>query len=605
MCKICRNELFRLIGGSIQLIAIMGFDRKIDNPGQIVESWISRFQQLVDERRSDLTGELFESAGFWRDILAFTWDLRTFCGPEEIYQALDKYANGKGVGAFSVEGDAQTIGRKQLGTTIEAFLNFRTQAGPSRGHLRLRQSSADGKWKAWTFLTSLEDLHNFPEQAGPGRPRYDEEFGHWPGGRKPETEPFDSENPAVAVLGAGQAGLMVAARLQAFGVNVMVVERNERIGDNWRNRYQSLVLHNQIWGNRFPYLDFPDTWPIYLTKHHMANWLEHYASLLALNVRTCTRVTSARYDAAGQHWELAVNSGNGDRIIHPRHIVQATGLFDIVNEIPLPGEEHFTGLVFNAEAYRGQLAETGRRVLVVGTGSSGHDVAQDLCESGADVTILQRSSTCVVSIEPGAARAYSIYAEDGIPTDDADLVSNSYPLLALAELHRDLTKRIAELDRELLDGLINAGFEIDFGEDGSGFLMKYHRYGGGYYVNVGCSDLIVSGKIKVKQGVEIEQLTGNTVIFSDGTREEYDGVIVAAGYKNMSESVRAIMGDDVADKVGPIWGLDNEGEVRGMWRRTGQPGFWLMGGSLQQCRPFSKYLALQIKASEVGLLPRA
>jgi hypothetical protein len=322
-------------------------------------------------------------------------------------------------------------------------------------------------------------------------------------------------------------------------------------------------------------------------------------------VRTGTRVTSARYDAAGQHWELAVNSGNGDRIIHPRHIVQATGLFNIVNEIPLPGEEHFTGLVFNAEAYRGQLAESGCKVLVVGTGSSGHDVAQDLCESGADVTILQRSSTCVVSIEPGAARAYSIYAEDGIPTDDADLVSNSYPLLALVELHRDLTKRIAELDRELLDGLINAGFAIDFGEDDSGFLIKYHRYGGGYYVNVGCSDLIVSGKIKVKQGVEIEQLTGNTVIFSDGTREEYDGVIVAAGYKNMSESVRAIMGDDVADKVGPIWGLDNEGEVRGMWRRTGQPGFWLMGGSLQQCRPFSKYLALQIKASEVGLLPRA
>jgi putative flavoprotein involved in K+ transport len=216
--------------------------------------------------------------------------------------------------------------------------------------------------------------------------------------------------------------------------------------------------------------------------------------------------------------------------------------------------------------------------------------------------MLQRSSTCVVSVEPGAARAYSIYSDDGLPIQDADLAGNSFPFAVVAELHKEMTKRIAEMDRDLLQGLQAAGFATDFGEDNSGFLMKYHRYGGGYYINVGCSELIVQGKIKIKQGVEIRRLEGKTVIFTDGTSMDVEVLVIATGYSNMSESVRALMGDEVADRVGPVWGFDSEGEVRGMWRPTGQDGFWLMGGSLQQCRPYSKYLALQIKAREVDLV---
>jgi putative flavoprotein involved in K+ transport len=189
-----------------------------------------------------------------------------------------------------------------------------------------------------------------------------------------------------------------------------------------------------------------------------------------------------------------------------------------------------------------------------------------------------------------------------MPIQDADLAGNSFPFPVVAELHKEMTKRIAEMDRDLLQGLRDAGFATDFGEDNSGFLMKYHRYGGGYYINVGCSELIIEGKIKIKQGVEIARLEGNTVFFTDGTSMDVDVLVVAAGYSNMSESVRSLMGDTVADRVGPIWGLDAEGEVRAMWRSTGQSGFWLMGGSLQQCRPYSKYLALQIKAREVGLV---
>jgi putative flavoprotein involved in K+ transport len=286
-------------------------------------------------------------------------------------------------------------------------------------------------------------------------------------------------------------------------------------------------------------------------------------------------------------------------------VVLATGVFGVPHRLEIPGAEHFTGRLLHATEYTGGVPAAGVRALVVGSGSSAHDVAQDLYEAGAQVTMLQRSSTCVVSLEPGAARAYSIYREDGAPTEDCDLVNNSFPLPLLAELHKDMTERIAQLDDTLLRGLRAAGFQLDFGDDGSGFLMKYHRTGGGYYINVGCSDLIVAGKIKVKHGAEIAGLDGRRVRFTDGTAADTDMIVVATGYQNMSESVRALFGDGVAAQVGPVWGMDAEGEVRAMWRRTGQPGLWIMGGSLQQCRPYSKYLALQIKGCQEGLVPLA
>ena len=151
-------------------------------------------------------------------------------------------------------------------------------------------------------------------------------------------------------------------------------------------------------------------------------------------------------------------------------------------------------------------------------------------------------------------------------------------------------------------GLNRAGFATNNGEEDGGFLTNFHRRGGGYYINVGTSDLIVSGDIKVKHGTTISGFDGRIVHFDDGSESEFDLVIIAAGYENMQESVRAIMGEDVAEKVGPVWGMDDHGELRAMWKRTGQEGFWIAGGSLRQNRSFSKYLALQIKGRELGLL---
>jgi cation diffusion facilitator CzcD-associated flavoprotein CzcO len=160
------------------------------------------------------------------------------------------------------------------------------------------------------------------------------------------------------------------------------------------------------------------------------------------------------------------------------------------------------------------------------------------------------------------------------------------------------------MDAELLAGLEKPGFKLDFGADGSGLFTKFLTRGGGYYIDVGASTLIAEGKIKLKQGVGIERLEPDGVVFTDGTALPADVVVLATGYQNMRESARTLFGDEVANRCQPVWGLDREGELRTVWRRSGRPGLWFMGGNLQQARTCSKFLALQIKAIEEELIPR-
>lgn len=561
--------------------------------------WLASFERHVSSDDLGALGALFHVDSYWRDMLAFQWDFRTHSGRDRIVEAWRHALSSHRVIDIQLEeSNVAVFDRKGYGESVEAFFTFGTPTGHCRGHLRLlKPSTSDAPWNAWTLFTSLEDIRGHEERAGRHRGRTT-----LPHGAQPDPGPPRALiDPQVLVIGAGQGGLAVAARLQQLDIDTLVIDREQRVGDNWRNRYQSLLLHNQIWANHLPYLPFPASWPAYLSKDEMADWLEAYAKVLHLNVQMQATLVSAARDEAAGRWNVRMRTADGGvREVHPRHVIQATGVFGVPNRPQLHGADRYTGTLVHAEDYGAGFPALGSRVLVIGTGSSGHDAAQNLHKRGAQVTMLQRSSTCVVSVEPGAARAYSIFAEDGPPVEDADFVTNSLPFPLLTELHKQLTHRIAALDKELLDGLAKAGFALDFGEDGSGFLMKYHRYGGGYYINAGCSELIIAGKVKVKRGT-VQDLQGTTVHFSDGTSEAFDAIVVAAGYKNMSESVRAVFGDVVADKVGPVWGLDDEGEVRAMWRPTAQPGFWLMGGSLQQCRPYSKYLAMQIKAAELGL----
>lgn len=160
------------------------------------------------------------------------------------------------------------------------------------------------------------------------------------------------------------------------------------------------------------------------------------------------------------------------------------------------------------------------------------------------------------------------------------MLNMSVPNPVGARLKVDANREINRRDATLLNGLTAAGFALDSGPDCSGLFMKYLHRGGGYYIDVGASQLVADKKIKIKQGQEIERVNAHSITFTDGSELEADEIVFATGYQNMRETARKIFGDELADRVRDVWGFDEEGETRTMWRRTGHPGFWFFGGTL-------------------------
>ena len=187
------------------------------------------------------------------------------------------------------------------------------------------------------------------------------------------------------------------------------------------------------------------------------------------------------------------------------------------------------------------------------------------------------------------------------PVEDADIINMSVPNPLTKRLAIDSTREMMRRDQKLLRGLTDAGFAVDSGPDGAGLFIKYLSRGGGYYIDVGTSQLIADKKIAIKQGQEVKVIKPHSLVLADDSELEADEIVFATGYQNMRESARKVFGNELADAVHDVWGFDDEGEVRGMWRRSGHPGFWFFGGNLALCRFYSRLLALQIKAIEIGL----
>jgi putative flavoprotein involved in K+ transport len=349
-------------------------------------------------------------------------------------------------------------------------------------------------------------------------------------------------------------------------------------------------------------MPFPPNWPTYIPKDKLAAWFEAYVESMELNYWTATELEGGTYDASSGCWSVVLRGADGTRRkMHPRHVVMATGLSGVPSLPDIPSLRNFAGTILHSSQYGDGVSWRGKKALVIGTGNSGHDIAQDLYSSGADVTLVQRSSTLIVNIEPSAQLPYALY-DEGPPLEDCDLITVSMPFALMRKSHIRFTEQARELDAQLLDGLRRVGFRLDFGEDGSGWQFKYLTRGGGYYFNVGCSDLIVEGKIGLMQWSDIAEFVAEGVHTHAGDTLAADLIVLATGYKGQEHTVRKLFGDAVADRVGPIWGFGDDDELRNMFACTAQPGLWFVAGSLAQCRIYSKYLALQIKAIETGLL---
>ena len=578
----------------------------------IFSAWLEKFGAAIEEGNAPALMEFFADDSYWKDYLSFTWEHRTFAGLQQIREAFEATKEQVRPRAFRVaSGRAAPHLRRRSGKNVlEAFFDFETRFGKGTGFVRLLHKPDDPtNPRVWLMLTSLQQLHEFHEQVGPQRPTGDKYAKNttpenWRDDRIRQVA-FEDRDPEVLIVGAGHAGLILAARLGQFQVDTLVIDKAPRVGDNWRNRYHSLTLHNESMANHMPYLSFPDTWPVWLPKDRLADWLESYASALDVNVWTGTELTGAWYDGQTKTWTASLRRSDGtERQMKCKHLVVAIGVSGSIPHMPdIPGLKEFAGEVKHSSQYKSGKFYKDKNAIVIGTGNSAHDVAQDLYLNGAKkVWMFQRSPTCVVSLDPSAKMVYNVYSE-GPPVDDIDLMTGAIPYPVLEDTYKFMTRRHAELDKDLTQRLNRAGFETYYGRDDTGFHMMYLRGEGGYYIDVGCSELIADGKVGVIQARDTDCFVRDGLRMKNGEVVPCDLVVLATGFKNMQEGIRQLVGDEIADRVGPIWGFDEDNQMRGMWRRTAQDGFWVMGGGLIDARLHSRFMAIEIKAALEGILP--
>ena len=572
----------------------------------LVEQGLDRLDAALQSESRSSVAAMFAVDGHWRDLLAFTWTITPCQGAEEIATLMaGKQGAARARGFAVAEGRTPPRRVQRAGIdVIEGILQFETELGRGYGVVRLLASEPS---RAFQLMTSLHELKGFEERIGKRRPTgeaFSRNFGgtNWSEQRL-ASQAYTDREPVVLIAGGGQAGLSLAATLGRIGVDALVVDRFARVGDCWRQRYHSLALHNDTSFNHLPYMPFPPSWPTYLPKDMVADWFEAYAWAMEINFWTGTELVGGNYDESASRWNAVVRSTDGkERTLHPRHLVFANGLVGAPHVPQLPGLKDFKGDVLHTVEFTHGGNWRGKKALVIGTGTSGHDVAQDLHANGCDTTIVQRGSTMVVSINPSAKLVYGIY--NGVPVEDGDLLASTNTKPIVKKNLQLLTARMLEYDKKTNDALIARGFKFDAGEDGAGHQWKVRTRYGGYYLDAGCSQLIIDGEVGLLQFAQIDRFVADGALLKDGRVEPADLVVLATGFVAQEVVVAKILGEAMAKKVGPVWGFGPDGEMNNMWKRTAQEGLWFVGGSFANCRTYSRYVALQIKAIEEGLLSK-
>ena len=581
-------------------------------PTARVQAFLDTFGAALEERRIEDAVTMFADECYWRDLVSFTWNIKTVEGRDEVRAMLESQLDRVGPSDWRVaDGEEAT----EADGVTEAWITFETEVARGYGLIRLKNG------RIWTLLTTMVELKGFEEKKGARRIKGAEHGVHkgrksWLELRQDEQARLGyEEQPYVVIIGGGQGGIILAARLRRLGVPTIVVEKNARPGDSWRNRYKSLCLHDPVWYDHLPYLPFPDDWPVFAPKDKIGDWLEMYTRIMELDYWGSTTCKSARYDEASGEWTVVVDRNGEEVTLRPKQLVLATGMSAVPNVPKFPGAENFKGEIQHSSQHPGPDAYAGKKVVVIGSNNSAHDIAGALWEVGADVTMIQRSSTHIAKSDTLMELALGgLYSEEavanGIDHHKADLIFASVPYKIMAGFQIPVYDEMKKRDADLYDRLEKRGFMLDFGEDGSGLFMKYLRRGSGYYIDVGASELVADGKIKLKSGVAVKEIREHSIVFDDGDELEADLIVYATGYSSMNGWAATLISQETADKVGKCWGLGSgtrkdpgpwEGELRNMWKPTQQDALWFHGGNLHQSRHYSQFLSLQLKARMEGI----
>ncbi|MBV8623630.1 MAG: NAD(P)/FAD-dependent oxidoreductase [Herbaspirillum sp.] len=583
-----------------------------ETASQQIAHTLENLQAALRNGDAERAAALFEEEGYWRDLIAFTWNIKTLEGRAQITAMLQ--AQLPQLRDIRFRADPAETASHADGIT-QGWILLETDIARGKGYVRLREG------KIWTLLTTAYELKGHEEPRGEHRPRGAVHGVHtdrrtWKEEREAEARELGYQRqPYCLIIGGGQGGIALGARLRQLGVPTIIVERNERAGDSWRKRYKSLCLHDPVWYDHLPYIPFPENWPVFAPKDKIGDWLEMYAKVMELNYWGSTVCKSAQYDEQAQRWTVVVEREGREVVLQPAQLVLATGMSGKANIPSFPGAERFLGEQHHSSRHPGPDGYRGKKVVVVGSNNSAHDICAALWENGVDVTMLQRSSTHIVKSDSLMELALGdLYSEravaGGLTTGKADLLFASIPYKVLPAMQKQVFDKIRERDADFYRRLEEAGFMLDFGDDDSGLFMKYLRRGSGYYIDVGASELIAEGKIRLKSGVDVKEILPHGIALSDGSELPADVIVYATGYGSMNGWAADLISREVADKVGKCWGLGSattkdpgpwEGEQRNMWKPTQQPALWFHGGNLHQSRHYSLYLALQLKARMEGI----
>jgi putative flavoprotein involved in K+ transport len=580
-------------------------------PMSRAQTFLAQFEAALTARDATAVAGMVAEDCYWRDLVAFTWNIRTMEGRDQVREMLASCLGRVNPHDWRLA-NGETVTESADG--FEAWISFQTDVARGYGLIRIQ----DGQMR--TLLTTMVELKGYEEKAGFTRP-LGAKHGVKPGAktwkelRDEETATLGFQTqPYVVIIGGGQGGIALGARLRQLGVPTIIVEKNERAGDSWRKRYKTLCLHDPVWYDHLPYIDFPRNWPVFSPKDKMGDWLEMYARVMELNYWTRTTAKRASYEATKKEWTVEVEREGREITLRPKHLVFATGMSGKANVPHFKGMETFKGEQHHSSQHPGPDGYAGKKVVVIGSNNSAHDICAALFEAGVDVTMVQRSSTHVVRsdslMEFGLGQLYSERAvQSGMTTAKADLIFASIPYRIMNQFQKPIYDKIREVDADFYKALEGSGFQLDFGADESGLFMKYLRRGSGYYIDVGASQLIIDGKIKLVAG-QVQEIGRDRVYLDNGRELPADVIVYATGYGSMNGWVADLVSQEVADKVGKVWGLGSntpkvpgpwEGEERNMWKPTQQEGLWFHGGNLHQSRHYSQFLALQLTARYVRI----
>ncbi|EXM15812.1 FAD/NAD(P)-binding domain superfamily [Fusarium oxysporum f. sp. vasinfectum] len=536
----------------------------------------------------------------WRDILAFTGIFRTFNSSKTIAAAWNELQGRVHPSSFKYNGGAQVIQVESTGW-IEGSFQFDvggSHPGKAFGFILL--VPIEGTWKIWILSTMLESVDGLgnPDTA----PRLPRNGIHGPVSQDSNGIPQGvSETTEVLIVGAGQNGICVAARLKGLGVKTVLIESEDEVGDNWSSRYDSVTLHT---GKYYAHLPFEttfagDEWPYFLRGVDLAKGYRDYVKRYQLDVRTSTTVEKAKWLQDSDSWLIETVCKGKCTSIGAKHIVFAMGAGGQQPKMPhIPNREAFKGISIHSKEYESAKQWKGKKGVVIGTANTGHDVAVDMVEAGlASVHMVQRNPTPVIPW-PWFGEAHNRLYHPKAITIESDRRELGLPLSFSRNVSMLMVKKLSAEQPEKFDALERAGFKVDRLPDA--LKIQYERQGG-HYLDMGGSQMIIDGKIKVKSE-GISRFVPEGLGFQDGSILEADVIVWCTGFENdMRTMISDIVGTEIVERIEHHWYLDKEGEIRGAFKPVGHPGMWYTGGGVCIARFYSRFLALQIKADLAGV----